>query len=70
MVVRCFCAAYCAMVRWTCWNTIFLITVIQAHFTKPYWKGGEHLTLLIFVSRNTGACKSSIVFCAWQVKAA
>ncbi|EIE21255.1 alpha/beta-hydrolase [Coccomyxa subellipsoidea C-169] len=30
---------YCAIVRWTCWNTIFLITVIQAHNSKPYWKG-------------------------------
>ncbi|BDA51092.1 probable phospholipase A1-Igamma1, chloroplastic at C-terminar half [Coccomyxa sp. Obi] len=28
---------YCAIVRWTCWNTIFLITIIQAHNVKPYW---------------------------------
>ncbi len=34
------CAAYCALVRWTCWNTIFLITVIQAHNVKPYWHYG------------------------------
>ncbi|BDA51093.1 hypothetical protein COCOBI_17-3130 [Coccomyxa sp. Obi] len=30
---------YCAIVRWTCWNIIFLITVIQAHNMKPYWRG-------------------------------
>ncbi|CAL8466201.1 g5737 [Coccomyxa elongata] len=29
---------YCAIIRWSCWNTIFLITVVQAHNVKPYWK--------------------------------
>ena len=36
-------AAYCALVRWTCWNTIFLIFCIQAHNVRPFWKEGARL---------------------------
>ena len=35
-------AAYCAGVRWTCWNTIFCIFCIQAHNVCPFWKEGAH----------------------------
>ena len=33
-------AAACAIVRWTMWNTIFLVAVVQAHNTNPYWRTG------------------------------
>ncbi len=33
-------AAACAVVRWTMWNTIFLVAVVQAHNTNPYWRSG------------------------------
>ncbi|BDA51087.1 hypothetical protein COCOBI_17-3070 [Coccomyxa sp. Obi] len=34
---------YCGLVSWTCWNTIFLITVIQAHNVMPYSGSGWSL---------------------------
>ena len=40
-------AAACAIVRWTMWNTIFLVAIVQAHNTNPYWRTGTcHLPLL------------------------
>lgn len=36
-------AAICAIIRWTMWNTIFLVAVVQAHNTNPYWRSGMHL---------------------------
>ena len=38
-------AAICAIIRWTMWNTIFLVAVVQAHNTNPYWRSGVQLPL-------------------------
>ena len=29
------------------WNTIFLVAVVQAHNTNPYWRSGTALTACI-----------------------
>ncbi|CAL5228580.1 g11739 [Coccomyxa viridis] len=33
----------CAAIRWTMWNTIFLVAVVQAHNTNPYWRAEDKL---------------------------
>lgn len=35
-------AAWCVLVRWTCWNIIFLLVCIQGHNVQPFWHEGAH----------------------------
>ncbi len=54
-------AAICAAIRWTMWNTIFLVAVVQAHNTNPYWRAGVHVPMGANFPCADAACSCSLV---------
>lgn len=56
-------AAYTALVRWTCFNTIFLIFCIQAHNVRPFWREGARMQPIACSVRfacHMSACRGAL----------